>query len=547
MTLLPLDEALRLHVRDGDSVLVGAGLEALVPFAAGRELIRQKRRALTLIAPISDMLIDVLIGAGIAKGVIASWVGNVSAGSGYNFRRAIEEDIPAPLQMVDHTNFTLALALHAAALGAPYLPTRTALGTDLLAQSPHLKETTCPFTGVPLVAVEALTPDVAILPVQRADRGGNAHVWGNLGVIPDAARASKKVIVLAEEIVEPEVIRSDPNLTVIPGFLVTAVAHAPNGCHPSPWPGLLRPGPRILRRVSRELAHARRFPRVARELARQERDALSAARRRSKSHRLRPAKHDRDQHRTGADYSRADMTQDPLSEKVTLVTGSTRGIGRAIAEELAKAGATVVISARREKDVAEAVSQLRSEGFQALGSACDVRSYEEVASLMKFIADEASGLDILINNAGVGLFGHISELTPESWNQVIETNLTGVFNCAHAAIPLLKKRGGGAIINISSLAGKNAFRGGTAYNASKFGLEGLSEAMMLDLRYDDIKVAYVMPGSVATDFAGRAPGDGDDWRLSSKDVADAVMSILAQDHRALASRIELRPFQPPQK
>ena len=236
MTLLPLDEALRLHVRDGDSVLVGAGLEALVPFAAGRELIRQKRRALTLIAPISDMLIDVLIGAGIAKGVIASWVGNVSAGSGYNFRRAIEEDIPAPLQMVDHTNFTLALALHAAALGAPYLRTRTALGTDLLAQSPHLKGTTCPFTGVPLVAVEALTPDVAILPVQRADRGGNAHVWGNLGVIPDAARASKKVIVLAEEIVEPEVIRSDPNLTVIPGFLVTAVAHAPNGCHPSPCP-----------------------------------------------------------------------------------------------------------------------------------------------------------------------------------------------------------------------------------------------------------------------------------------------------------------------
>ena len=136
MTLLPLDEALRLHVRDGDSVLVGAGLEALVPFAAGRELIRQKRRALTLIAPISDMLIDVLIGAGIAKGVIASWVGNVSAGSGYNFRRAIEEDIPAPLQMVDHTNFTLALALHAAALGAPYLPTRTALGTDLLARAP---------------------------------------------------------------------------------------------------------------------------------------------------------------------------------------------------------------------------------------------------------------------------------------------------------------------------------------------------------------------------------------------------------------------------
>lgn len=286
MTLLRLDEALRLHVRDGDSVLVGAGLEALVPFAAGRELIRQKRRALTLIAPISDMLIDVLIGAGVAKGVIASWVGNVSAGSGYNFRRAIEEDIPAPLQMVDHTNFTLALALHAAALGAPYLPTRTALGTDLLAESAHLKETTCPFTGAPLVAVEALTPDVAILPVQRADRDGNAHVWGNLGVIPDAARASKKVIVLAEEIVEPEVIRSDPNLTVIPGFLVTAVAHAPNGCHPSPCPDY----------YGRDHAFFDAYHESSRTRdgflewleswlvrARQERHALSAARRRSKS------------------------------------------------------------------------------------------------------------------------------------------------------------------------------------------------------------------------------------------------------------------------
>ena len=272
MTLLPLDEALRLHVRDGDSVLVGAGLEALVPFAAGRELIRQKRRALTLIAPISDMLIDVLIGAGVAKGVIASWVGNVSAGSGYNFRRAIEEDIPVPLQMVDHTNFTLALALHAAALGAPYLPTRTALGTDLLAQSPHLKETTCPFTGVPLVAVEALTPDVAILPVQRADRDGNAHVWGNLGVIPDAARASKKVIVLAEEIVEPErdPERSEPHRH--PGLSRHRRGPRAERVSPVAMPGLLRPGPRILRRVSRELAHARRFPRVARELARQERD-----------------------------------------------------------------------------------------------------------------------------------------------------------------------------------------------------------------------------------------------------------------------------------
>jgi len=239
-----------------------------------------------------------------------------------------------------------------------------------------------------------------------------------------------------------------------------------------------------------------------------------------------------------------------LENKVALVTGSTRGIGLALTKSLARSGATVIVSARSEKDVAETVETLSSAGLDALGRACDVRRYDEVTALMQSAVDRAGGLDILVNNAGVGIFGHISELTPESWNQVIETNLTGVFNCSHAAIPHLEKRGGGTIINISSLAGKNAFKGGAAYNASKFGLEGLSEAMMLDLRYRNIKVAYVMPGSVATEFSGRTPetaGTEDDWRLTAEDVADAVMGILAQDHRALASRIELRPFQPPQK
>ena len=241
------------------------------------------------------------------------------------------------------------------------------------------------------------------------------------------------------------------------------------------------------------------------------------------------------------------MTHSELAGKVALVTGSTRGIGRAIAESLAAAGASVAVSARREKDVSETVAAMTQNGWDVLGSACDVRRYNEVTALMAYVADEASGLDILVNNAGVGIFGSIAELSPESWDQVIGTNLTGVFYCSHAALPYLKKRGGGAIINISSLAGKNAFKGGAAYNASKFGLEGLSEAMMLDLRYQNIKVAYVMPGSVATEFAGRGSGDGDDWRLSSEDVAEVVMEILAQDHRALASRVELRPFQPPQK
>ncbi len=241
------------------------------------------------------------------------------------------------------------------------------------------------------------------------------------------------------------------------------------------------------------------------------------------------------------------MTHSDLAGKVALVTGSTRGIGRAIAESLAAAGATVAVSGRREKDVSETVATMKQNGWDVLGSACDVRRYDEVAALMAYVVEGASGLDILINNAGVGIFGSIAELSTESWDQVIGTNLTGVFYCSHAALPYLKKRGGGAIINISSLAGKNTFKGGAAYNASKFGLEGLSEAMMLDLRYQNIKVAYVMPGSVATEFAGRGSGDGDDWRLSSEDVAEVVMGILAQDHRALASRVELRPFQPPQK
>jgi glutaconate CoA-transferase subunit A len=235
--LVSLREAISNHVPDGSSVLMGAGIDALVPFAAGYELIRQKRRELTLVAPISDMLFDVLVGAGCARAVVAAWVGNVSAGSGYNFRRAVEDGVPSALEVIDHSNLTIALALQAAATGVPYLPTRSTLGTDLLARNPHLKETSCPFTGQKLVAVEALTPDVAILPVQRADSEGNAHVLGNLGVVREGARASRKVIVVAEEIVSEEAIRGDPNRTLIPGFLVSAVVHHPGGCRPSPCEG----------------------------------------------------------------------------------------------------------------------------------------------------------------------------------------------------------------------------------------------------------------------------------------------------------------------
>ncbi len=234
---LDMGEAIERFVSDGISVLLGAGLEGLIPFSAGHEIVRKDRRELTLVAPISDILADQLVGAGAVSKLVAAWAGNVSAGLGHNLRRAAEQSIPGPVEIVDHSNLTVALALHAAALGTPYLPTYTSLGTDLLRSNPHLTETTCPFTGDRLVAVRALAPDLAILPVQRADMDGNSHVWGNLGVIPDAARASKKVIVVTEEIVSSEVIASGPNRTVIPGFLVSAIVHEPMGCHPSPCLG----------------------------------------------------------------------------------------------------------------------------------------------------------------------------------------------------------------------------------------------------------------------------------------------------------------------
>jgi len=213
---------------------MGLCLEALIPFAAGHEIMRQRKRGLTLIGPISDMLFDQLIGAGCASRVQAAWVGNVITGSGYNFRRAVESDV---LQVEDHSNLTLAMALKAGALGVPFLPVRTALGSDLFATNPGLRRCNCPFSGDLLAAVAAIVPDVAIIHVQRTDEHGNAHVWGNLGVIRDACLAARHVIITAEEIVPPEVITSDPNRVLTPGFRVSAVVHVPWGGHPSPVPG----------------------------------------------------------------------------------------------------------------------------------------------------------------------------------------------------------------------------------------------------------------------------------------------------------------------
>jgi glutaconate CoA-transferase subunit A len=235
--LLPLAEAVRRHVPDGSAVVLGTALECLIPFAAAHELIRQRRRDLTLVGPISDVCFDQLVAAGCARRVVAAWVGNVQHGSGYGFRRALEQGIPRPLEVEDHSNFTIALALEAAALGVPYLPTRTLLGSDILARNPRLRTAPCPFTGVPLVLVPALAPDVAILHVQRADPDGNCHAWGPTGVSAAAGKASRAVIVVCEELVPSEVIRSDPNRLLLPGFLVTAVVHQPWGAHPSPAQG----------------------------------------------------------------------------------------------------------------------------------------------------------------------------------------------------------------------------------------------------------------------------------------------------------------------
>ncbi len=232
--LMSLPEAISRFVPDGASVVLGASLESLIPFAAGHEIMRQGRRGLTLIAPISDILLDQLIGAGCASRVRAAWVGNVITGSGYRFRHAVES---GAIEVEDHSNLTLAAGLLAGALGVPFMPARTALGSDLFDTNPSLKPMRCPFTDEPLTAVSAIKPDVAIVHLQRADEYGGAHLWGNLGVTREACLASREVLLTVEEIVPPEIIRSDPNRVITPGFRVSAVVHAPWGGHPSPVPG----------------------------------------------------------------------------------------------------------------------------------------------------------------------------------------------------------------------------------------------------------------------------------------------------------------------
>jgi glutaconate CoA-transferase subunit A len=234
---LTMAEAVARYVPDGASVALGCALEPVIPFAAAHEIIRQRRRDLTLIGPISDILFDQLIGAGCVARVVAAWVGNVSEGLGYNYRRATEQGLPHPIEVVDHSNYSVSLALLAAALGVPYIPMRSLLGADIARDHPTLRPSVSPLDGEQTLLVPALQPDVAILHVQRADAEGRAHLWGGMGICEEAALAAKGVIYTAEEIVPAEVILSDPNRVLAPAMKTLAVVHSPGGAHPSPVQG----------------------------------------------------------------------------------------------------------------------------------------------------------------------------------------------------------------------------------------------------------------------------------------------------------------------
>lgn len=230
--LVPLPDAITRFVPDGASVALGTSLESVIPFAAGHEMVRQNRRDLELVGPISDILFDQLIGAGCVRRVVAAWVGNVSAGLGHNYRRAAEQGVPRAIDVEEHSNLSIGLGLLAGALGVPYLPTRTLLGSDLVSRNPRLEP-----LEPGLLRVGAIEPDVTILHVQRADDAGHAHAWGNLGVTKEAGLAAESVILTSEEIVPTDVILSDPNRVPLPPHRVRAVCHVPGGAHPSPVQG----------------------------------------------------------------------------------------------------------------------------------------------------------------------------------------------------------------------------------------------------------------------------------------------------------------------
>lgn len=234
-----------------------------------------------------------------------------------------------------------------------------------------------------------------------------------------------------------------------------------------------------------------------------------------------------------------------LEGKNAVVTGGTRGIGRSVAEALARHGAGVAICGRDEVTTQAAVSEIKSStAAHIVGCAADVRNREAVRRLFDLVDGELGGPDIVINNAGLGVFASVADMAEEDWRRILDTNLTGVFHCSQDAIHRFRKRGGGFLIQIGSLAGKNPFAGGAAYNASKFALNGFSEAMMLDHRYDNVRVSTILPGSVDTDFNPRKAGAKADWKIAPEDIAEIVLWILRTPPRTLVSHVEVRPSKP---
>ncbi|MBI3047534.1 MAG: SDR family oxidoreductase [Acidobacteria bacterium] len=235
-----------------------------------------------------------------------------------------------------------------------------------------------------------------------------------------------------------------------------------------------------------------------------------------------------------------------LTGKVAVVTGGSRGIGLAIARALGARGAQVAITATSDATLRAAVAELGGGGAAVLPIRADVRRHAEMEEAIGQVVRRFGGLDILVNNAGIGLFRAVADMSVDDWQTIIDTNVSGVFYCCRVALPHLRARGGGWIINISSLASKNPFPEAAAYCASKAALNAFSEALMQEVRYDGIRVAYIMPGSVRTEFAARRPGS-DDWRLSPDDVAQVVVDLVAHPSRSLPSAVEIRPSQPPRK
>jgi 3-oxoacyl-[acyl-carrier protein] reductase len=235
--------------------------------------------------------------------------------------------------------------------------------------------------------------------------------------------------------------------------------------------------------------------------------------------------------------------EETLSGKVAVVTGGTRGIGRAIAERLLREGASVAVCSRLHANVQTFIEECKPGAAERLlAEPADVSQLEDVRRFFSSVDARFGGVDFLINNAGIGIFRSVADLTPEEWRRTIDLNLSGVYYCSHEALPRMKQRGAGYIINIGSLAGKNAFAGGAAYNASKFGLNGFSEAMMLDHRYDNVRVSYIMPGSVDTDFGAHTGSAA--WKIQPEDVAEVTVMLLRMPARTLISRVEIRPSKP---